>query len=93
MKIQRMVLMICLALPMIGFTQNPVTNQRVLDTLGFLPEYWPTREAYFEKEPVVTGRIIFLGNSITQIGDWKKLLNDTTVINRGIGGDNTFGVL
>jgi len=49
--------------------------------------------AIFEKEPVVPGRIIFLGNSITQIGDWKKLLNDSTVINRGIAGDVTFGVL
>ena len=36
---------------------------------------------------------MFLGNSITQIGDWKKLLNDTTVINRGIAGDITFGIL
>jgi len=27
------------------------------------------------------------------VGDWKKLLNDTTVINRGIAGDITFGVL
>ncbi len=27
------------------------------------------------------------------MGDWKKLLNDSTVINRGIGGDITYGVL
>jgi len=39
------------------------------------------------------GRVVFLGNSITEYGDWKKLLNDTTVINRGIAADNTFGVL
>lgn len=73
--------------------QNPVTNQRLSDTIPFLPEYWPKRVAQFESEPVVTDRIIFLGNSITQIGDWKKLLDDTTVINRGVAGDITFGVL
>ena len=27
------------------------------------------------------------------MGDWKKVLHDSTVINRGIGGDITFGVL
>jgi lysophospholipase L1-like esterase len=76
-----------------GNSQNPVTNQRLFDTIPFLPEYWPTRVAQFESEPIVTGRIIFLGNSITQGWDWKKLLGDSSVINRGIGGDITFGVL
>ncbi len=36
---------------------------------------------------------MFLGNSITEMGNWKNVLNDTTVINRGIGGDITYGVL
>jgi lysophospholipase L1-like esterase len=49
--------------------------------------------AIFNSEPVVKGGIIFLGNSITEFGDWKGLLNDPTVINRGIAGDNTYGVL
>ena len=82
-----------LLLPLMGHPQTNVTNQRVFDTIGFVPEHYPTRVAVFTKEPVVTGRIIFLGNSITEIGDWKKLLNDSTVLNRGIGGDITFGVL
>jgi len=93
MKLQRSALIICMLLPLIGFTQTKVTNQRLSDTIGFIPEYYPQRVAIFEKEPVVPGRIIFLGNSITQIGDWKKLLNDSSVINRGIAGDVTFGVL
>ena len=93
MKLQRSALIICMLLPLVGYTQTNVTNQRLFDTVGFVPEYYPQRVAIFEKESVVPGRIIFLGNSITQIGDWKKLLNDSTVINRGIGGDITFGVL
>src|ERR1700757_523012 len=70
-----------------------VTNQRLFDTIPFIPEHTPQRIAQFAKEPIVTGKIIFLGNSITEMGNWKKVTGDTTVINRGIGGDITFGVL
>ncbi len=70
-----------------------LTNQRLFDTIGFIPEHYAPRVAQFKSEPIVTGRIIFLGNSITEIGNWKALTGDTTVINRGIGGDITFGVL
>jgi lysophospholipase L1-like esterase len=70
-----------------------VTNQNLFDTIPFIPEHTPQRLALFAKEPIVPGRIIFLGNSITEMGDWKKVLNDSTVINRGIGGDITYGVL
>jgi len=76
MKLQRLALIICLLLPLICYTQTNVTNQRLFDTAGFVPEYYPQRVSIFEKEPVVPGRIIFLGNSITQLGDWRKLLND-----------------
>ncbi|TWJ03194.1 lysophospholipase L1-like esterase [Mucilaginibacter frigoritolerans] len=70
-----------------------VTNQRLFDTIPFIPEHTPLRLAQFAKEPIVTGRVIFLGNSITEMGNWKKATGDTTVINRGIGGDITYGVL
>ena len=58
-----------------------------------MTELYATRTAKFEAEPVVTGRIIFFGNSITQGGDWARLTGDSTVLNRGIGGDVTFGLL
>ena len=70
-----------------------ITNQRIYDTIPFIPEHTPQRVAQFEKEPIVTGKVIFLGNSITEMGNWKKATGDTTVVNRGIGGDITFGVL
>jgi lysophospholipase L1-like esterase len=47
----------------------------------------------FKKETNIQGKTVFLGNSITEGGNWKKLLKDSTVINRGISGDNTFGVI
>ena len=68
------------------------TNQRLYDTVTTMPELRASRIAKFEAEPVVAGRVIFLGNSITQGGDWAKLTGDSTVINRGIGADITFGL-
>ncbi len=85
-------LLIFLLLPFVTQAQS-VTNQNVFDTIPFIPEHTPQRIKQFEKEPVVTGKIMFLGNSITEMGNWRKVLNDTTVINRGIGGDITYGVL
>jgi lysophospholipase L1-like esterase len=68
------------------------TNQRLYDTVTSMPDLRASRIAKFEAEPVVTDRVIFLGNSITQGGDWAKLTGDSTVINRGIGADITFGL-
>ena len=68
------------------------TNQRLYDTVTSMPDLRASRIAQFEAEPVVTGRVIFLGNSITQGGDWARLTGDSTVINRGIGADITFGL-
>jgi lysophospholipase L1-like esterase len=91
MKIFKSLLFVCLLVPVLSYSQ--VTNERLFDTIGFIPEHYPQRISVFEKEPLETGPIIFLGNSITEMGNWKQLLNDTTVLNRGISGDITFGVL
>jgi Lysophospholipase L1 and related esterases len=63
------------------------------DTVPYIMEHHRNRLALFAKEPIVKGKIIFLGNSITEGGDWKKLFNDSTIINRGIGGDIGHAVL
>jgi len=34
-----------------------------------------------------------VGCSITEFGKWNELLNDMNIINRGIAGDNSFGLL
>lgn len=73
--------------------QSALTNQSIYDTAPNLPEHYEERVAQFEAEPVVTGGIMFLGNSITEGADWRALLGDSTVVNRGIGGDVTYGVL
>ena len=43
--------------------------------------------------PDTKNEIIFLGNSITDIGEWAEIWDNKKVKNRGISGDNTFGVL
>ena len=47
----------------------------------------------FASLPAERNAIVFLGNSITERGQWHELLPGAVIMNRGIGGDNTFGVL
>jgi lysophospholipase L1-like esterase len=63
------------------------------DTIRYLRDHYAQRLKVFAAEPSVTGGIVFLGNSITEFGDWKKLTGDSTAVNRGIAADNSFGVL
>lgn len=88
-----MVLNCLFILPDHSNAQSFPTNQNLFDTIPFIPDHGQRRIAIFKSEPIVTGRMVFLGNSITEGGDWKKLTGDTSVINRGIGGDITFGLL
>jgi lysophospholipase L1-like esterase len=72
----------------------PVTAPgQALDTIPNDPDYYTERLAAFRAEPVTSGRVIFLGNSITEGGKWSELFKTTPLLNRGISGDNTFGVL
>lgn len=68
-------------------------SQARYDTVPNVPEHYRERLEKFRKEPPTSGRIMFLGNSITEGGNWRRLLKDSTVINRGISGDNSFGVI
>ncbi|WP_339788363.1 GDSL-type esterase/lipase family protein [uncultured Imperialibacter sp.] len=73
--------------------QQSVTHQNVFDTIPFIMEHHKRRLEKFAKEPMSTGKILFLGNSITEGGPWAELLGDPTVVNRGIGGDFSYGIL
>lgn len=86
--------LICLGLLISSLsTTAQVTTQRLYDTLPNMQEHYAKRVAQFEKEAVVTGQTIFLGNSITEGGSWAELTGDQGVINRGISGDITYTVL
>ncbi|MBS1557477.1 MAG: hypothetical protein JST69_02015 [Bacteroidetes bacterium] len=77
----------------LGLAVSVSAQTTAYDTLPNLPNHYTQRYEFFKKEPIVTGGIVMLGNSITEMGDWKKLLKNDSVINRGISGDVTFGVL
>src|SRR3984957_13212618 len=66
---------------------------KLLVTVPSIPVHTPQRLTQFAREPVIPGSIIFLGDSITAMGDWSKVLNDGTVINAGVGGNVTSRVL
>ena len=55
--------------------------------------YWYQKKTMFEIMPNIPNEIVFLGNSITDNCEWSELFNNPLVINRGIGGDITEGVL
>ena len=55
--------------------------------------FYDQRYSLFESLPRTPGKIIMLGNSITNGGNWSELFNNPNIINRGISGDNTFGIL
>lgn len=63
------------------------------DTTSFSVLHYDSMMIEFKSQPISEGCILFLGNSITEGGDWPKLLQNLNVINHGIGGDLTFGVL
>jgi lysophospholipase L1-like esterase len=55
--------------------------------------YYEQKVTQFSTLPDTKHEIIFLGNSITDIGEWAEIWQNKNVKNRGISGDNTFGVL
>ncbi|PSB25870.1 GDSL-type esterase/lipase family protein [Stenomitos frigidus] len=55
--------------------------------------YYDHRKSQLSLLPVNASNIIFLGDSITDEGEWAELLNNPAIRNRGISSDTTIGVL
>ncbi|MDE5885954.1 MAG: sialate O-acetylesterase [Muribaculaceae bacterium] len=55
-------------------------------------EYWNQRVSLFDKLPITSADIVFLGNSITDGGEFAELFNDENIKNRGINSDEISGV-
>ncbi|TDQ75257.1 GDSL-type esterase/lipase family protein [Sphingobacterium yanglingense] len=55
--------------------------------------YYESREKLYQELINVKYDVVFFGNSITERGPWQELVGRKYKIgNRGIGGDNTFGM-
>jgi lysophospholipase L1-like esterase len=69
-----------------------ISAQTLIDKF-YNTTYYQQKVTLFRLLPNTKGEIIFLGNSITDIGEWAEIWQNILVKNRGISGDNTFGVL
>ncbi len=57
-------------------------------------DFYQQRINQFKNNPIGNNKIVFLGNSITEGGgDWNKRFKVENIVNRGISGDITEGVL
>ena len=64
-------------------------QHRVVDNQG---PYYHSRLAFF-RQTVGDADVIMLGDSITEGIDWRELFPDIRILNRGISGDTSTGVL
>lgn len=55
--------------------------------------YYHQRHSHFKTLPKSQHNIIFLGDSISDGAEWSELFGDPRIINRGISGDFSIGIL
>ena len=67
-------------------------SQATYDTT-YYTTYYGQKLTLFKLTPKTKNGIVFLGDSITDIGEWSEIFKNKNVKNRGISSDNTFGVL
>lgn len=65
----------------------------VTDSTSYNNKYYQQRLSLFRSFPVVKNTVMFLGSSSAERGAWSELFPGLSITNRGIGGDNTLGVL
>lgn len=56
-------------------------------------DYYDCRMAAHRKEGMPTGAVVWMGDSLTEQAWWSFLTKEKPLVNRGIGGDNTRGML
>lgn len=54
--------------------------------------FYEQRASHFEQLPISTLDIVFVGNSITNGGEWHEIFNNKNIKNRGISGDIAEGL-
>lgn len=67
--------------------------QTAYDSLYLKNPGYKNQTAVFALSKITSADVVFLGNSITFGGNWYELLGRERIINRGIGSDNTVGML
>jgi len=75
-----------------GLCAGTAAAQQSVDS-NYVFSHYTERLQYFESLPRTKKAIVFLGNSLTEAGRWNDILPGRPVINRGISGDISFGVV
>lgn len=70
-----------------------ITIPTMAQKAKFGGSYYDCRMAAHQEEPIPHGAIIWIGDSLTEQGWWSFLSKEKNIVNRGIGGDNTYGML
>jgi lysophospholipase L1-like esterase len=80
---------------LLGMTLSANAQNELKVDSNYANSYYQQRVEYFNKMSHVKNEIVFLGNSITERGEWQEILSGYRypVVNRGVGGDNSFGIL
>lgn len=68
-------------------------QEKVVIDSSYNNGHYQHRLEFFRAMPDQKKEIVFVGNSITEMGEWQELLPGKPVVNRGISGDVTYGVL
>jgi CubicO group peptidase (beta-lactamase class C family)/lysophospholipase L1-like esterase len=58
----------------------------------YFPHYYNRIKLFQSEEPIGKKDIVFLGNSLTEGGNWTELLRKKHIRNRGVSGDVAMGV-
>lgn len=87
--------MLAVACGIVATTVNANAQTPVKIDSGYANSYYQQRVEYFNKMSHVKNEVVFLGNSITERGEWQEILSGYRypIVNRGVGGDNSFGIL
>ncbi len=80
------------SLIMLGLLTKNLSAQVAVDS-NYVFSGYTDRLAFFNKMPVKKGAVIFLGDSLTEAGRWEDIAPELPILNRGISGDISFGVV
>ena len=72
----------------------PKSNIQIKYQSPWQREFYFNRIEKFKNNPIGNNKIVFLGNSITEGGgNWNQSFSTKNIVNRGISGDHTEGIL
>ena len=85
-----MMITVFVTIPVITFSQpSPPSANNIEEFTG----YWKHRVDLFRTLPNPEGEICFLGDSITDGGEWAELTGNLKCTNRGISSDTAWGIV